>query len=154
MHESEKWKGSRSVVSDSWRPHGLQPTRLLHPWDFPGKSTGVGCHCLLRLRYLLVFNLLFYLWLNVFVSIVSFEINTMGHRWHLELKALGVQFLSKTCFFDIIDFVFLSQSNHFCKLISLPSSYHPIVGRVGILTAICLFYKVITATWLYMFRIC
>ena len=30
------------------RPHGLQPTRLLRPWDFPGKSTGVGCHCLLR----------------------------------------------------------------------------------------------------------
>jgi len=21
--------------------------RLLHPWDFPGKNTGVGCHCLL-----------------------------------------------------------------------------------------------------------
>ena len=48
MHESEKWKWSRSVVSDSSRPHGLQPTRLLCPWDFPGKSTGVGCHCLLR----------------------------------------------------------------------------------------------------------
>ena len=47
MNESEKWKWSRSVVSDSWRPHGLQPTRLLHPWDFPGKSTGVGCHFLL-----------------------------------------------------------------------------------------------------------
>ena len=31
------------------RPHGLQPTRPLQPWDFPGKSTGVGCHCLLRL---------------------------------------------------------------------------------------------------------
>ena len=27
----------------------LQPTRLLHPWDFPGKSTGVGCHHLLQL---------------------------------------------------------------------------------------------------------
>ena len=38
--------------SDSWRPHGLQPTRLLHPWDFPGKSTGVGCHRLLRRRSL------------------------------------------------------------------------------------------------------
>ena len=37
-----------SVVSDSLRLHGLQPTRLLHPWDFPGKSTGAGCHCLLR----------------------------------------------------------------------------------------------------------
>jgi len=24
------------------RPHGLQPTRFLCPWDFPGKSTGVG----------------------------------------------------------------------------------------------------------------
>ena len=36
-----------SVVSDSRQPHGLQPTRLLRPWDFPGTSTGVGCHCLL-----------------------------------------------------------------------------------------------------------
>ena len=44
---SIKW--SRSVVSDPQQPHGLQPTRLLHPWDFPGKSTGVGCHCLLLL---------------------------------------------------------------------------------------------------------
>ena len=44
---SSAWKWSRSVVSDSSWPHGLQPTRLLHPWDFPGKSTGVGCHCLL-----------------------------------------------------------------------------------------------------------
>ena len=42
------WKWSRSVVSNSSQPHGLQPTRLLHPWDFPGKSTGVGCHHLLR----------------------------------------------------------------------------------------------------------
>ena len=51
MHESEQWKWSRSVVSDSSRPHGLQPTRLLHPWDFPGKSTGVGCHRLLCLSH-------------------------------------------------------------------------------------------------------
>ena len=55
MHESEKWKGSRSVMSNSSRPHGLQPTRLLHPWDFPGKSTGVGCHwCPLRTGILVV----------------------------------------------------------------------------------------------------
>ena len=46
MHESEKWKWSRSVVSDPPRPHGLQSNRLLRPWDSPGKSTGVGCHCL------------------------------------------------------------------------------------------------------------
>ena len=43
-----KWKWSRSVVSDSLRPRELKPTRLLRPWDFPGKNTGVGCHCLLR----------------------------------------------------------------------------------------------------------
>ena len=34
-------------MSDSSLPHGLQPTRLLRQWDFLGKNTGVGCHCLL-----------------------------------------------------------------------------------------------------------
>ena len=37
-----------SVMSDSVRPHRRQPTRLLHPWDSPGKNTGVGCHFLLQ----------------------------------------------------------------------------------------------------------
>ena len=48
---SWKWKGkvkSFSLVR-LLGPHGLQPTRLLRPWDFPGKSAGVGCHCLLQL---------------------------------------------------------------------------------------------------------
>ena len=44
-----KWKVKvKSLSCLTQRPHGLQPTRLLRPWDFPGKSTGVGCHCLLR----------------------------------------------------------------------------------------------------------
>ena len=30
------------------RPHGLQPTRLLCPWDLPGENTGVGCYFLLQ----------------------------------------------------------------------------------------------------------
>ena len=29
------------------QPHKWQPTRLPHPWDTPGKNTGVGCHFLL-----------------------------------------------------------------------------------------------------------
>ena len=37
-----------SVVSDSVRPHNRQPTRLSHPWDSPGKNTGVGCHFILQ----------------------------------------------------------------------------------------------------------
>ena len=45
-------------MSDSLRPHGLQPIRLLRPWDFPGKSTGLGCHCLLRKSSLLLLLLL------------------------------------------------------------------------------------------------
>ena len=37
-----------SVMSDFVRPHRQQPTRLSRPWDPPGKSTGMGCHCLLH----------------------------------------------------------------------------------------------------------
>ena len=39
---------SHSVMSDSVWPHRRQPTRLLRPWDSPGKNTGVGCHFLLQ----------------------------------------------------------------------------------------------------------
>ena len=35
-------------MSDSVQPHRWQPTRLLHPWDSPGKNTGVGWHCPLQ----------------------------------------------------------------------------------------------------------
>ena len=35
-------------MSDSVRPHREQPTRLLRPWDSPGKNSGVGCHFLLQ----------------------------------------------------------------------------------------------------------
>ena len=35
-------------MSNSLRPYGLQPTRLLCPWNFPGKNTGVGCHFLFQ----------------------------------------------------------------------------------------------------------
>ena len=44
----KKVKSNRSVVSDFLRPHELQPTTLLHPWNFQGKSTGVGCRFLLQ----------------------------------------------------------------------------------------------------------
>ena len=53
-----KWKVKVKSFSHIWllATHRLQPTRLLHPWDFPGKSTGVGCHCLLQ--YICIYILL------------------------------------------------------------------------------------------------
>ena len=39
---------SHSILSDSSLPQGLQPSRLLCPWDFPGKNTGVGCYFFLQ----------------------------------------------------------------------------------------------------------
>ena len=47
-------------MSDSSWPHGLQPT---HPWDFPGKSTGVGCHGLL---WSVILHCFIYLLSNIF----------------------------------------------------------------------------------------
>ena len=71
MHESAKWKWSRSVVSNSSRPHRLQPTRLLCPWDFPGKSTGEGCHRLLPSIC----------WTKLFTVLVTQSCSTLCDPW-------------------------------------------------------------------------
>ena len=44
----EKKESEVTQSCPSLRPHGLQPTRLLRPWDAPGKNIGVGCHFLLQ----------------------------------------------------------------------------------------------------------
>ena len=59
MHESEKWKWSRSVVSNSLRPHGLQPPGSSVTWNNMGCSRQEdwsGCHC--RLQYLQLWYLI------------------------------------------------------------------------------------------------
>ena len=42
---------SCSVVSNSLQHHGLWPSSLLHPWNSPGKNTGVDCHSLLQRNF-------------------------------------------------------------------------------------------------------
>ena len=41
-----------SVMSNSLRPHGLQPVKFLCPWTFSGKNTGVGGHFLIQRVFL------------------------------------------------------------------------------------------------------
>ena len=48
MSRQSRTRNVWTIVSDSVRPQRWQPTRLLHPWDSPGKNTGVGCHFLLQ----------------------------------------------------------------------------------------------------------
>ena len=74
-------------MTDSLRPHGLQPTRLLHPWAFPGKSTGVSWHFLLLKYYQeVVFK-------KNMKSTVSFMIS------HTQSLFSSVQLLSPAWFF-------------------------------------------------------
>ena len=39
FYENEKWKWCHSVMSNSLQSHGLWPTKLLNPWNFPSKNT-------------------------------------------------------------------------------------------------------------------
>ena len=118
MHESEKWKWSRSVVSNSSRPHGLQPTS---PWDLPGKSTGVGCHCLLlRPQQTQAGTCLTLQGCRHFLAcVVQHRLNSLGHptpsHWALTWRASGN--LGKLCGFglkvkwSVLDFRKLSLRN-------------------------------------------
>ena len=99
---SDSWKWSCSVVSDSQRPHGLQPTRLLHPWDSPGKSAGVGCHCLLVFIYFqvphwslpqlstLVTISFFSMPLGVYFCSVAKLVCSIGFRFHMYVISCGI----------------------------------------------------------------
>ena len=91
MYEVWKWKWSHSVVSDSLRPRGLYPTRLLCPWDSPGKNTGVGCHCLLQEIFLtqrsneVLLHCWFFYYLSYQRSPHEFT-HTHTHKWNKLLR--------------------------------------------------------------------
>ena len=114
MHENEKWKWSCSVVPNSSQPRGLQPTRLLHPWDFPGKSTGVGCHCLLWRVSLLV--------MNSFSFYASENISIFPSFWKiflLDIKFMVDSFLLKLWRFYLTFFLFALWQENIVSFLSL-----------------------------------
>ena len=104
MHESGKWKWRRSVVPDSSWPRGRQPTRLLRPWDFPGKSNGVGCHCLLHRKVASHVNLVLLatelscwsssllLWLIFNTLIIQIDWTTL-RKWQVKIFSLKTKAL-------------------------------------------------------------
>ena len=55
-----------SVMSDSLQIHGLQPARLLCPWDFTSKNTEVGCHFLLQH----IINTMYYEYLWIYTNTI------------------------------------------------------------------------------------
>ena len=50
-------------MSDSLKPHGLEPAKLLCPWDFPDRNTGLGCHFVLQGIFPTRESNLIFLWL-------------------------------------------------------------------------------------------
>ena len=97
-------------MSDSVWPH-RQPTRLPHPWDSPGKNTGVGCHCLLRIErlshYLLATRVFFFI-TSLFITpnhsstefLCPFFLSICKR---LDLKALGLRQIPKCAVTFIFD---------------------------------------------------
>ena len=81
-------------MSDSQQLHGLQPTRLLHPWDFPGKSTGMGCHCFsIKWVYLSFSPLLFTFLLFTAICKASSD----SHFAFLHFLFLGMVLIPVSC---------------------------------------------------------
>ena len=89
-----KWKvkWSHSVVSESSRPHGLQSTKLLCPWDFPGKSIGMG-------RWTWVWINSGSWWWTGRPGLLRFTgLHWVRHEWATELNWDELRDLFKHCF--------------------------------------------------------
>ena len=119
MHESEKWKWSHSDVSDSVQPHGLQPTRLLCPWDFPGKSTTLGCHCLLQQvpQHPLNSSWISKWWHCTWSTLVG---------WGINIVKAWTPYVPKACRHDWSSFHHLRKSDSISQIspsFSFPTSY-------------------------------
>ena len=90
-----------SVMSNSMRPYGLSPTRLLCPCDSPGKNSGVGCHALLQ---------------GIFLTQESnLHLFHLLHQWACSLPLASPE-TSMTCYiFKFIDIFYLFMGQHYNK---------------------------------------
>ena len=104
-------------MSDSVRRHRRQPTRLLCPWDSPGKNTGVGCHFLLQGIFLIQ-------WSNPGLPHYRQILYHLGHQgsqsWSpLLSKEVGVPSVIHTGWVSLRDIVLSgrSQCQDYCLIL-------------------------------------
>ena len=104
---------SCSVMSDSLQPHGLQPARLLCPWDSPNKNTGVDCHSLLQRVFptqgsnLGLLHRRQFLYHEFFINFFSHfgyyrTLSTVPCAWAAPCVFVHAQSLSRVWLFDIL----------------------------------------------------
>ena len=108
-------------MSNSVRPHRLQPSRLRCPWDSPGKNTGVGCHFLFQCMKVKSESK---------VAVVSDSLRPHGlqptrplHPWDFPGKSTGV---GCHCLLRV-DILGLSKDNCGC-----PRIHNPVLGTAGL----------------------
>jgi len=87
---SNAWKWSRSAMSDSSRSHGLQPTRLLGPWDFPGKRTGMSCHCRLCV------------WINIYCAYAAISWRNRRMIVNVFIKSRCILYMLKMILYNFV----------------------------------------------------
>ena len=107
----------RSVISDSLQTHGLYPTRLLCPWESPGKTTGVGCHA----RFLGLPDPRIKPESLMSPALAS-GFFTTSTTWEAQKRSLLVIYFIYTLYFVINHCIFpLQYLQHFTRLSVLPS---------------------------------
>ena len=118
-------------MSISLRPHGLQPTRLLCPWDFPGKSTGVECHFLLHILYISLCNLPFKYYVIIYNCYVIF------HEWiciyHILFQPIHHVLVLQTAqsFNSNMDYCYQHQILYSCQQLIFPQDKFLQLGLTG-----------------------
>ena len=100
---------SHSVLSDILWPHAPYPARLLCPWDFPSKNTGVGCHFLLQGIFLTQRSNLH---LPLLLHWQADSVVTLSHRG--SPVSLYVQEKIQTSFFFLFICLSFKNKNHIC----------------------------------------
>ena len=115
-----------SVISDCMQPHRRQPTRLPHPWDSPGKNTGMGCHFLLqsmKVKLLSCVRLLATPWTAAHQAPPSMGFSRQEYWSGVPLPSLGEADLSIKRTFEMIlkesALEGTSGSAHHCHLVAL-----------------------------------